>query len=192
MESLFRGGLGYAQPLIVVIVKHIEGIGIVHHHIKECTALIRRRNSLLPDGSAHHLHQLAKLRNLLFTDSLIHRISLDEILLENGIRPLAETHTPHRIDTITNRDNHIKIIIRNRSYYLSIAFRTNLCIFCTSCLFLQFSYLVNVPNMAHNYSSVRLKQFRHLRLRKPHGFPFQLDIKLCLSIFTLINNYFVV
>ena len=46
--------------------------------------------------------------------------------------------------------------------------------------------------MLANRCFTGLKEFNHLCLCKPHGLSFQLYVKLGLTIFTLIDDYFVV
>ena len=46
--------------------------------------------------------------------------------------------------------------------------------------------------MSVDNSSIRLEEFTHLSLCQPHGFSFQLDIKLGLAILALIDDDLVV
>ena len=147
---------------------------------------------LLLQGSAKHLHQLSKFRKLLLAYSLVYGIALDEVLLQYVVCPLAEADAPNRVHSISYRYNHVEVVIWNGSAYLSTSLHTNLCIFCTSCLFFQLSTLIDIADMSVDNSSICLEEFAHLSLCQPHGLSFQLDIQLGFAILTLVDNDFVV
>ena len=50
-----------------------------------------------------------------------------QIFTQNRCRPLTELHTTKRIDPIAHRDNHIKVIKRYFTFYLSVPFCLNRC-----------------------------------------------------------------
>ena len=93
MKDLLARRFANAQPLIVIVVKGVECIGVVNDNLEECIALIGGRHRLLLQGTAQHLHQLPELGNLLFAYAFVHGIALDEILLQHAICPLAEAYT---------------------------------------------------------------------------------------------------
>ena len=68
---------------------------------------------------------------------------------------------------------------------------THMCKFCTCALFLQFTFLINIPDMPPDNSSVLLKQTRHLGLRKPYGIILQPNINGRLTVLRLIDYYLI-
>ena len=102
MKGLLSGGLADAQPLIVVVVEGVERIGIVDDDLEECIALVSRWQRLLLQGASKHLHQLPELRDLLLANALVYGISIDEVLLQHAVCPLAEADTPLTVYAVPN------------------------------------------------------------------------------------------
>ncbi len=73
--------------------------------------------------------------------------------MQSFCRPLAKASSNNRPNTITNRNNHVKIVIGNLTSYFSIAFLTNLSEFPTGCFFIQFFILIDVLDMLHYIGS---------------------------------------
>ena len=67
--------------------------------------------------------------------------------------PLAKTGGNDRTNAITYGNNHVKIIKRYLTSYLSVALLTNLSEFPTSCFFIQFFILINMLDMFHHIGS---------------------------------------
>ena len=132
MEIFFLCSLIDIQPLIIIVVKNIKSIGIIYNHIKQLMTLVACRNRLLHDSSADHLHKLPQFSYLLLTNSIVHSISFNQILLQNPICPTAKLNTTLALYTIANRDYHVKIVICYAACNLSITFRLNCRKFCDS------------------------------------------------------------
>ena len=61
------------------------------------------------------------------------------------------------VDAIADSDNSVKIIEINESFYLTASFLLNLFHFGTSCLFIQFLFLVDVSQMLRYSLSIHAK-----------------------------------
>ena len=61
------------------------------------------------------------------------------------------------VDAIADSDNSVKIIEINESLYLMASFLLNLFHFGTSCLFIQFLFLVDVSQMLRYSLSIHAK-----------------------------------
>lgn len=85
-----------------------------------------------PDGTSHQSHHVLKFVVSVELELLVDDVAFDEVLLENCGCPTTEGRCILTIYSISHRDNHIKIIIRNLTNDLSLTFKSNLCIFCTS------------------------------------------------------------
>ena len=65
---------------------------------------------------------------------------------------------------MTNSDDNIKIVEQWSTLNITLSLQLNLLNFSTSCLSLQFTSLVNLPNMIADCSYVNTKQSSHLFL----------------------------
>ena len=63
---------------------------------------------------------------------LINGITFNQVVFQDFIGPNTELGATHGIDPITDRNNHIKIIINNVTLDSPIPLHLNLCNFCTS------------------------------------------------------------
>ena len=61
------------------------------------------------------------------------------------------------VDSIADSDNSIKIVEINESLYLTASFLLNLFHFGTSCLFIQFLFLVDISQMLRYRLSIHAK-----------------------------------
>ena len=95
------------QSLVIIVVKGIQSVGVIRHYFEEGIRLVVRQQRLTLNCSPQHSNQLAKLPNLLLSDTLVYGIALYEILLQDLISPLAKLNTTLSVDSIANRDNHI-------------------------------------------------------------------------------------
>lgn len=110
------------------------------------------------DSTPKHFHQLAQLTVFLRCNPLIDNISLQKIFFQYLISPNAELGTTFRLHSITNRDNHIKIIKRGFRFLgktLSTTIVLGMCKFCTHQGVLKFSFLEGIIYVA------RLALHRH-------------------------------
>ena len=107
VDWFFLGGFLDSQSLIVVIIKGVEGIGIIRYDLKQGIRLIVRQHRLVLNGTSQHTHQLAQLSYLLLADALVDDVAFNEIFLQHSIGPLTESYATLGIDTISNRNNHI-------------------------------------------------------------------------------------
>lgn len=71
------------------------------------TALLLRLLLILSVYQIRNILQLVVAVELYL---LIDGIALDEVLLEHGVSPLAETSALYRLNTIANRDDNIKVV----------------------------------------------------------------------------------
>lgn len=109
MECFFLGGPADRETLIAVGVEGVEGIGMVHRHVEEGIALVCCWHRLLLNGSAHDLNELAERSCLLLADSLIHGMTLDEMLLPDSVCPAPERRVSPAFFPIANSYAHVEI-----------------------------------------------------------------------------------
>lgn len=78
--------------------------------------------------TSRHLYQLATLAQLVATEAVVHVIAFREVYLEDTVGPLTELHATC-INSITDRNYHLKVEKRNLSGYSSVPFNLNSCNF---------------------------------------------------------------
>ena len=84
--------------------------------------------------------------------------------------PDAELRCTQGFHPITNRDNDIKVIVRNFALHLSTTLYLNHPEFPDSWFLDQLAFSIDITNMLINGSDVFLKQLCHLLLAQPYGF----------------------
>ena len=180
--TLRRGRLVDGQPLVVVVVKSVQGIGIVGHHFKQCLVLVVAEQGLVLDGATQHAHQGTHLGQLVAAQPLVHRIAMNQILLEYPASPLPKTHTAHALDSITDRDNHIQVI---ECYRLLNAINTQ-----KMRVVISWHLVVrkNIVDMLAYGLLVTIKQCGHLVGAQPHRVVLHAHVNLCLAVFGLIDE----
>lgn len=85
--------------------------------------------------------------------ALINGITLNQIIFDNFISPLTEFYTSFRVNTITHRYYHIKIIHYNSTINRAFTLLTNLSEIPTCCFLFQFLIFINVLYMFQHVST---------------------------------------
>ena len=122
---------------------------------------------------------------------IIHRESLLDILMQSLCCPTTETHSYGRLYTITNSNNDIKIIMRKTTLNLSIPFFTNLQIIFASCLFIQFTILINIGYVIVNILSCSGINLSNEIVSQPHILISKTHIHAHLAILIFIQYYLI-
>ena len=115
--------------------------------------------------------------------------SPEKICLDYVSRPYPELRRPFRVDSISNGNHDVKIVILQRSPDVSTAFNLNLGNSCPCCLPVKFSRLINVAYMLADDTAINSKHSCQLLHRQPNGFVRKPHIQ-CRSAYWRVNNRF--
>ncbi len=187
MEQLLGGSGQYLQLLIIVAVERIESVGIVRNHAQQPDSL-GFRNILCNQDIGEQADGLFQLLQLLGFRLGIDGITLYKVLFQHLVRPDAELRGVFGVDTITYRQNHIKIIGVDPSFHPTRSLLTNYFHFGNSYLVLQLSALENITDMFGNCRNFRSEQLRNLRLRQPYAVALHADLQTGLAVGRPVND----
>ena len=108
-ERLLRRSGRYLQLLIIVAVERIEAISIVRNHAQQPDRL-GFRNLLRSQDIGEQADGLFQLLQLLGFRLIIDGITLYKVLFQHLVRPDAKLRAARRLDTVADRDNHVKVV----------------------------------------------------------------------------------
>lgn len=96
--------------LIIVFIKCIQTVSVIGNHTQESIGLIQRQLFVFDDvrKKAYGALQVFQLNSF---DLLINGVTLNQVLLQDFVRPDTELGAALRLYTIADRSYHFNIII---------------------------------------------------------------------------------
>ena len=122
---------------------------------------------------------------------IIHHEALDNEFPKLLRCPYSELCPSDRVHAITDRDNHIKIVVGYFSGNLTPSFVLNYPEFPDSCVFLKLLLAVYILNVFVDRTYVLLKKIRHVSLAQPQGLVLMQYFEAGFTVFSLIQQYLI-
>lgn len=108
-ERLLGGSGRHLQLLIIVAVERVEAVGVVRNHAQQSDRL-GFRNLLRSQDMGEQTDGLFQLLQLLGFRLVIDGITLYKVLFQHLVRSDAELRAARRLDTVADKDNHVKVV----------------------------------------------------------------------------------